>query len=158
MDPRVVFLKTPKGETEISTREYKLNHALRYVLILVNGKSTVGEILSKGAGLPNIRDALSQLAAQQFIHTIADAANQNSQDPYQDPKNEIIDMVKKLLGTHAAPVIRKFHESAGTTEALVETTNACKRLIKIAIDDQKAEDFARHAQEIIFSSTRQQQH
>ena len=52
MDPRIVFLKTQKGEAEIVTRTNKLNHALRYVLILVNGKSTVGEIMDKGAGLP----------------------------------------------------------------------------------------------------------
>jgi len=157
IDPHVVFLKTPKGETEIATREHKLNHALRYVLILVDGKSTVGEIFSKGAGLSNIQTALDQLAAQAFIHTFAEA-RQNTNTFMHDPKNEIVSLVKNMLGAHAAPVIKKLLESDDSPEALVETTNACKRLIKLAIDDKKAEDFVRRAQEIIFASTLQHRH
>jgi hypothetical protein len=152
MDARVVFLKTAKGETEITTRAHKLNHALRYVLILVDGKSTVGEIMSKGAGLSNITDALDQLAALDFIHTIAET-KLSTQYLKQDPKTKIISMVNDLLGERAGPIIKKLHVSDESPEALEQSITACKHLIKLTIDNKKAEDFVRRAQEIIFAST-----
>lgn len=157
IDPHVVFLKTSKGETEIATREHKLNHALRYVLILVDGKSTVDEIQSKGSGLSNIQGALDLLASQEFIRTLAEAKQANNASRH-DPKDEIIYLVKKMLGAHAGPVIKKFLDSDDSPEALAATVTSCKRLIKLAIDDEKAEDFVRRAQEIIFSSALQHRH
>ena len=151
IDPHIIFLKTEKGETEFSTRTYKLNHALRYVLILVNGKATVSDIQGKGAGLCNIEEALGQLAAQGFIQTTAEQVPQTHAST-QSPKHEIIALAKSLLGTDAGPVIRKLQEAADTPEALTQATTACRRLIKLAIDAQKADDFNRHAQEIIYSS------
>lgn len=156
MDPRVVFLKTKKGEEEIAIRTHKLNHALRYVLILVDGKSTVGEIQGKGDGLPNIEATLDLLAAQGFIHTVVES-KQTGNIIKRDPKSEIIDLAHALLGDKARPIIKKLHEADDTPEALAQATNACKRLIKLTIDDQKAEDFVRRAQEIIFASTLQLQ-
>ena len=152
MDPRIVFLKTQKGETEIVTRTNKLNHALRYVLILVNGKSTVGEIMDKGAGLPKIELALDMLATQGFIYTLVES-KQTSQASLRDPKSQIIALAQTLLGDDAKPIIKKLRESDNSPDALAHTTNMCKRLIKLTIDDVKAEDFVRRAQEIIFSST-----
>lgn len=157
MDPHLVFLKTEKGEAEFSTRAYRLNHALRYVLILVNGKSTVDEIRSKGAGLPNVDETLSQLAELGFIHTQS-ASKPRSSAFANNPKGELIALAHEILGIQAAAVIKKLNASAETTQALTETATACKRLIKLAIDDHKAADFERRAQEIIFSSSARPNH
>lgn len=157
IDPRLVFLKTEKGEAEFSTRAYKLNHALRYVLILVNGKSTVDEIRSKGAGLPNVEAALRQLADLGFIHSQTEAKPRGASLAH-NPKNELIALAREILGEHAASVIKKLSASEETPQALAKTATACKHLIKLAIDDHKAEDFERRAQEIIHSSTMQLHH
>lgn len=156
MDARVVFLKTKKGEEEISHRTHKLNHALRYVLILVNGKSTVGEIQSKGHGLPNIEGALDALAAQGFIQTVTESKLRGN-IVKRDARSEIIELAHSLLADRAGPIIKKLNEAGDTPDALTQTANACKRLIKLTIDDQKAEEFVSRAQEIIFASTLQHQ-
>ena len=157
IDPRLVFLKTEKGEAEFSTRAYKLNHALRYVLILVNGKSTVDEIRSKGAGLPNVDETLRQLAELGFIHS-QNASKPRTNAFVDNPKGELIALAHEILGTQAATVIKKLNASDETPQALTDTATACKRLIKLAIDDQKAGDFERRAQEIIYSSSARPHH
>ncbi len=50
MDTNIVFVKTDKGRNEIEKRDYHINFKLRIALILVNGKSTVSEMLSKIPG------------------------------------------------------------------------------------------------------------
>ena len=146
----VVFVKTSKGDEEIVQRTHKLNHGLRYVLILVNGRSTVGEILEKGAGLPAIDQTLEYLATSGFIDTISE--NVQTKHGTFSPKNEIIALAQAMLGAQAAPVVKKFSETNDEPDALTHTATICKRLIKLAIDEEKADEFARRAQEIIFSS------
>jgi hypothetical protein len=157
MDARVVFRKTEKGEQEIVSRTCKLNHALRYVLILVDGESTVGQILGKGAGLPEIETALDYLAASGFIQTTVEAnLSKRGNVVKRDAKSEIIALAHALLGPQAGPVVKKIQGSDNAPEALAQTANVCKRLIKLAINDQVAEEFVRRAQEIIYTSTLQQ--
>lgn len=151
MDVGLVFTKTEKGEAELKSRQYKLNHALRYVLILVNGKSTVQEILDKGAGLPDLEPSLSYLAEAGFVQTRQDLLRQ-SRSRANPPRDEIIALARNMFGDQADPVIKKFRESDDTPEALAQTTNACKRLIKLTIDAEHAEDFMQRSQEIIFAS------
>lgn len=151
MDSHVVFVKTEKGEAEIATRAHKLNHALRYALILVDGKSTVGQIMAKGAGLPQIDLALTQLATNGFIRTLVETTR--PQIVTRDPQSELVALAQSLLGKQAGPIERKLRDSANTADALAETASACKRLIKLSIDEQKAEEFLRRAQEIIYASS-----
>ena len=152
IDPDLIFRKTEKGETEFSTRVYKLNHALRYVLILVNGKSTVDEIRSKGAGLPDVDATLGLLAELGFIHSNAEQKFPGTILAH-NPKGELIALAQEMLGEQADIVIKKLKASEETPQALAQTATTCKRLIKLAIDDHKAGDFERRAQEIIYSST-----
>lgn len=158
MDSRVVFRKTPKGAEEIATRTHKLNHALRYVLILVDGESTVGEVLAKGAGLPEIEIALDYLAASGFIQTTVEADLRNGAPIRRDARSDMIALAHSLLGAQAGPVVKKLRESGDEPEALAHTANVCRKLIKLAINDQQAEEFVRRAQEIIYASRLQSTH
>ncbi|HYD55487.1 MAG TPA: hypothetical protein VEB41_01125 [Burkholderiales bacterium] len=67
MDPNSVLSKTEKGAREIETRENKLDHRLRALLIMVNGRATAGEIAAKFSQLGDISPMLDQLIAQGFI-------------------------------------------------------------------------------------------
>jgi hypothetical protein len=69
-----VLSKTPKGVREIETRENKLDHRLRALLIMVNGKATAGELSKKFEQIGDIAPLLQQLAAQGFIEVAGAAA------------------------------------------------------------------------------------
>lgn len=62
-----LFDKTDKGREEISTRRYHLAARMRTLLLLVDGKSTVDQLLHKVAGLGLDETALTELLDQQFI-------------------------------------------------------------------------------------------
>lgn len=67
MNPNSVLSKTQKGVREIETRENKLDHRLRALLIMVNGRATAGEIAKKFEQLGDIGPMIDQLLAQGFI-------------------------------------------------------------------------------------------
>jgi hypothetical protein len=67
MNPNSVLSKTQKGVREIETRENKLDHRLRALLIMVNGKATAGEIAKKFEQLGDIGPMIDQLLAQGFV-------------------------------------------------------------------------------------------
>ena len=67
MSPNSVLSKTQKGTREIETRENKLDHRLRALLIMVNGKATAAELAKKFEQIGDIAPMLQQLAAQGFI-------------------------------------------------------------------------------------------
>jgi hypothetical protein len=67
MGPNSVLAKTDKGNREIETRENKLDHRLRALLIMVNGKATTAELAKKFEQLGDITPMLSQLVSQGFI-------------------------------------------------------------------------------------------
>lgn len=62
-----LFDKTDKGREEISTRCHHLPPRMRTLLLLVDGKSTVDQVLHKVAGLGLDEAALIDLLDQQFI-------------------------------------------------------------------------------------------
>lgn len=67
MNPNSVLSKTQKGVREIETRENKLDHRLRALLIMVNGRATAGEIAKKFEQLGDIGPMIDQLIAQGFV-------------------------------------------------------------------------------------------
>ena len=66
MNPDSVLAKTAKGAREIETRENKLDHRLRALLIMVNGKATAAELAKKFEQIGDIGPMLDQLVAQGF--------------------------------------------------------------------------------------------
>ena len=67
MNPNSILAKTDKGAREIETRENKLDHRLRALLIMVNGKASAGELAKKFEQIGDIGPMLDQLAAQGFV-------------------------------------------------------------------------------------------
>jgi hypothetical protein len=67
MKPDSVLSKTPKGTEEIETRRHKLDHRLRALLIMVNGKASAAEIAKKFEQLGDVMPLLQELQAQGFV-------------------------------------------------------------------------------------------
>lgn len=139
MNSDTIYLKTEKGDEEISKRLYGLSANLRPVLILVDGLSTVQKIMEKGAGLPNIAQSLAELEKQGFI----------KRHSFQQLKDELITIARETLGDGAEKVIRKIKDSPETTEELSATIASCKKLVKLAIDEKKAEELEKKCSEIV---------
>jgi hypothetical protein len=142
MDPKTIYQKTDKGEEELRTRKYNLPQNLRQVLIFVDGKSNITKILEKAAGFPNVGQFLEDLAVQGFIY-FADTVT------FAGIKEEMIATAQQTLGADAEKVIAKIKDAPDSKEGLQATMNSCKKLVKLVIDEKKAEDLIRKCSEIM---------
>ncbi len=66
--------KTDKGREEITTRQYRLAHRLRTLLVLIDGKHTEDEILKQVIGLGLNEQSIAELLDNGFITAHAAAA------------------------------------------------------------------------------------
>ncbi len=135
MDSADILLKTEKGETEIRTRATQLSSNLRVALILVDGHSSVAELVEKGGGLPDLQDSLQQLIDAGYVT----AANSGVRD-YESVKQQLIALASEVLGKDATKVVKKLQEAPATREALLEVARSCKKMVQLFIDEQKAEE------------------
>jgi hypothetical protein len=133
MNPKRIFKKTAKGLEEMSSRKYGLSQNLRHVLIFVDGIADVAKILEKGAGFPNIEQHLEDLAGQGFIQS-------DDQTSISAIKEELIAAAKQTLGPDAEKIVAKLKDAHETKDGLEETVNSCKRLVRLVIDEKKAEE------------------
>ena len=76
MDQNVILAKTEKGSSEIGTRQYKLNPRLRAILIVIDGKTTFGELLTKFKQIEGVENDINELKRKRFIKAVADFKKQ----------------------------------------------------------------------------------
>jgi hypothetical protein len=67
MDRNTVLAKTAKGLEEVKSRTHGLAQKQRTILIMVDGVATVGDILAKFGGIPEIAASLDALARDGFV-------------------------------------------------------------------------------------------
>jgi hypothetical protein len=67
MNLQAVLAKTDKGVEEIETRKHRLEQKLRTILIVVNGKSTAGELVKQFEQQGDIGPLLERLLAEGYI-------------------------------------------------------------------------------------------
>lgn len=60
--------KTEKGREEIATRKYHLSPRLRTLLLLIDGKHPIEELLDKLAGIGMTEDNLRELIDGEFVY------------------------------------------------------------------------------------------
>ncbi len=73
METSALALKTEKGQEEIRSRAHGLPQKLRTLLIMVDGKSSIGQLLARFPGVAEIESNLRLLVEQGFI-TLSGAA------------------------------------------------------------------------------------
>jgi hypothetical protein len=129
--------RTAKGDEELQTRAHKLKHNLRYVLLLVDGASTVQQIVEKGTALHEVESSLAELSAEGFVK-IGDAPPAGGRDVVQ-VKEELIAIAKEILGPAAAGVVSKIQAAPDNRESLLEVAKQCKKVVKLTIDEKKAD-------------------
>ena len=151
MNPSVVLAKTEKGKEEIGARRYGLPQTVRHTLILVDGKSTVAQLLQKGSMIPGIADALETLLQDGFVRPAGGQApsTASTAGPASPTKEALIRLAEQVLGDQAGKVVKKLADSGGSSSELAVAVDGCHKLIRLAIDRDKAEAFHKRAKEIL---------
>ena len=80
MDANLIYVKTALGDEAMQNRSRLPQRELRTVLILVDGKSTVGELCEKTGNPSVVENGLDQLERGGFIETIAGHASEHDID------------------------------------------------------------------------------
>ena len=100
-----IFDKTDKGREEIITRKYRLQHRLRSLLVLIDGKKTTPELLQKVSGLGLDMQSLEELVDGEFIEGVAIV-----------PESEMEQLIAANPAPVAPPPVAKVAEAVAVVE------------------------------------------
>lgn len=95
-----IYDKTDKGREELGTRKYQLAPRSRSLLVLVDGKQTVADLLKKIAGLGLNQQSIQDLVDQEFI-TVSQSVAPNT---ITAPLAVSVQETEVESGTEALPV------------------------------------------------------
>lgn len=150
MNAQTVLVKTARGEQAIAQRSHELDRHLRYVLILVDGRSNVAELRAKGTGLPDFDESLQLLERQGFIcPEQTEDAEPGATVDFAEVKEKLIVVAGEVLGADAQKVVKKLQAAPDSREGILEATGSCKRMVKLIIDEKKAEQLMLRCGEIL---------
>lgn len=157
MNTETVYVKTEKGRERFEARDIPL--PLRRALILVDGRSTLRELMKKGEGLEHLEDSFEMLAEMGLMAPLGSAAAAPrpsapaSAGARADSavKRELVGIAIKILGDKAEKIIRKIDETADSNSALLHTIDTCGKVIRLTIDEKKADAFVAAARGIMTS-------
>jgi alkylated DNA repair dioxygenase AlkB len=155
MNPDTVYAKTEKGRERFDARDIPTN--LRHALILVDGRSTLQELLKKGEGLALLEDSLEMLEEMGLMAPVGTEASPTpSANPAVQPagggssvKRQLLALAIRILGDKSDKIIRKIDETADSNPALMHTIESCGKVIKLTIDEKKAEEFLVAAKDLM---------
>ncbi|MCK9367425.1 MAG: hypothetical protein M0P72_09805 [Metallibacterium scheffleri] len=153
MRPELVLGKTAAGVSELDKRALGLGMAMRRLLIMVDGQRSVADLMHANAASIDVVATLDQLLALGLI--AAPAGTRDANMPAEaaqvpgGPRQALMHMAETLLGTGAGAVFNKLQHASDERAALQPAVDACVRLIRLTIDENKAADFKRQAEVIL---------
>jgi hypothetical protein len=158
MDPQVVLARTPQGAEALHKLDHELPRALRHALILVDGRSTVARLEQRGAVIPEFPAALRELVARGLVApvghnaTASYVAAQTGGTEAPSLARGLVGLAESILGEGSAKVVRKLEVAGGTREELSSAVDGCYKLIRLTIDESRAEEFRRAAKALILGN------
>ncbi len=152
MNGAVIYAKTRRGLEELTHRTAAVPQKVRSILILVDGKTRCSELLQKCSFISECKEHLEWLERNGLIEAVgttnapgavaSDAPPIPSQAPVTiSPKKALIQLAQELLGAHSGAVVQRLQDSGDEHDALVQTLERCHKLIRLSIDEKKAEQF-----------------
>lgn len=143
------YAKTDKGRAEILQRQHGLAPRARTVLIQLDGRTPLRLLLERNAVNPHFVDDVALLHAQGYITAVhPDGTVERARATAggkADPRDTLVDLAEQLLGKHAPPIVARIQKCGDRPEDLSACIEACQKLIRLTIDEAKAEQFARQA-------------
>ena len=151
IDRDLMLGKTDKGRAEIESRAHGLPMGVRKVLILADGKHTAAEILASAGASEQSEAALELLVQDGFVAPVGAGAAVPAPGATQGAggKAALLDLARTLLGDRAERVVKKIEETEDTPAALAGAVDACRKLIRLVIDESKADEFAAKAAAVL---------
>lgn len=147
------YAKTDKGREEVEQRRYGLAPRARSVLIVLDGKTPLRLLAERYSANPHFFVEVDALLEQGFIAEVptgsARPAARASEAATGDPRGQLAELARSLLGKHAQPVVTRIEKCAGGTEELVACLDSCHKLIRLTIDEQKAEQFVQRGRRLL---------
>lgn len=70
--PNTIFDKTDKGREEIISRKYHLANRLRTLLVLIDGKHAVEDLLQQVSSLGLTKSSLDELEKEGYIQRLSE--------------------------------------------------------------------------------------
>jgi hypothetical protein len=164
MQPELVLSKTMKGIVELEQRSMGLTQVMRRVLIMLDGRRSVGALMHENAGAVDVVATLEHLIALGLVAgpgmpgaggsgaarpgSVSAGMPPGSAAP--TPCDAVANMAEGLIGSAAAAkVVVKLRAGSADPEQLRAAVDACVRLIRLTIDEAKAADFRRQADVIL---------
>ncbi|MFQ6022722.1 MAG: hypothetical protein ACE5NW_08380 [Acidiferrobacterales bacterium] len=173
MNSELVFTRTEKGDQEISTREHQLQQRLRTVLILVDGKSNVGELRNKAVALDELEHALEDLAIDGFIQSDSPAwdrrvgagagqsvgydgveRRRNADATFTPIRARLINTAVLTFGSRAENVVKKFKDAPASWQGLEMAITDCTKLAAMVYDEKRAKEFKSKCWQILSKAVR----
>jgi hypothetical protein len=158
MDSTQILVKTRKGQDEVKTRGFNLPQPVRMLLIMIDGVTSMASFRQKTAQLPHAEENLNWLLDQGFVDSVAPdplasgfspsvlAAGAGSASAH---KHALIELSRTLLEDQAGKVVQRLEEAPDTHEELLMALERCYKLIKLTIDEGKANRFLKTGQDIL---------
>jgi hypothetical protein len=152
--PETVFTKTPQGLEELESRALGLGPMTRRLLIQVDGRRTVDQLIHDNAGSMDVSAELERLRSRGLIAEPGQAGPKPETPPPgtgESMREALIAMCATVLGDqHATRIATKLEGiPANDAEQLGQVVDSCVRLIRLTIDEDKGEMFRRQAEVIL---------
>jgi hypothetical protein len=141
MDPTTVFVKTARGQEEITSRTRQLAPRLRLLLIMIDGNRTAGELLSQNPDKTGTE--LTALLEGGYIAVRPEEAVAPPAAPVVDVRvlrNTIRTMLHDIMGPEADMFTVKL-EAAKSGPELLQQAEKMREVIRTMIGNKKAEQF-----------------
>lgn len=156
MSSDTVFVKTARGLEELEHRALGLGVTTRRLLIQIDGRRSVAQLIHDNAKWMDVSAALDELRTHGLIaepgqeesQAVAPAATTGG-----SLRDALVEMTAAVLGEkHAGRIATKLESvPPDDAESMKEVVEDCVRLIRLTIDEDKAEDFRRQAAVILRS-------
>lgn len=151
MQPDLVLYRTQKGEETLLSHDRKISTNQRRALLVVNGKTTVADLVKAAFWVTDLLVELRELYAMGLIGDGASgiAAGMRQSGGGGFLKAQLAAMARDLLGSNAERVINKIDEAEDSPEALEPVLVGCKKLIKLTISEEMADTFLQRGRKVI---------
>lgn len=151
MDSTLILVKTGKGVEEIKSRSGGLPQNLRSLLIMVDGTHSLAGLLGRLGQIPKAEESISWLLREGFVETLPPGSARAAAPvtSRMGPKQMLVVLSRDLLGADATKVVQRLDEAGDTPAELAAALERCHKLIKLTIDEKKAEQFLKSGQTLL---------
>ncbi len=129
-----IYKRTVKGDEEIKKRTFKLSHALRFVLILVDGKASADHIVSRSSEQWKPVQCLFELENQGFIENVDSKAPPSAN--FGQLKQDLISAIQRQLPKNNTKLINKILNAEMKKKPISDAIDSNCIFIKLTISEK----------------------